>query len=210
MPKLFIVGGDISIRSMFDNNGWEMVSRLEEADLVHFTGGADVDPSMYGESPHPTTFSTLGRDLREQVQYDKAQELGLPCIGICRGGQFLNVMNGGKLYQHVDNHGIGGTHEMYDLATGDTIQTTSTHHQMMRKSDEGELIATAGHIATTRQNMLGNNIAVDDMVEEDTEVVYYPLTQTLCHQGHPEYMPSDHESVLYYFDLIQKHLGLGE
>lgn len=33
-------------------------------------------------------------------------------VGICRGAQFLNVMAGGKMIQHVEGHAIHGTHEI--------------------------------------------------------------------------------------------------
>lgn len=207
--KVYIVGGNGQIASMFEKEGWTQVSRIEEADVVQFTGGADVSPALYNEDIHPTVFPNSGRDEKEMGFYVTAQHLGLPCVGICRGGQFLNVMNGGKLYQHVDNHGLGGTHEMYDIDSGDTIDTTSTHHQMMRPAEGATLVATAGHLTTFREHMSGESRVEGEMVEEDVEVLFYPDTQTLCHQGHPEFMDSEHESVTYYFNLIRKFLGKG-
>jgi len=209
-PAVYIVGSDGLIGSMYEANGWDVVAKMSEADLVQFTGGADVSPAMYGEAPHPRTYSESGRDVRERRLYAEVQELGLPCVGICRGGQFLNVMNGGSMYQHVDGHAIGGLHVMTDTQTGEKLLTTSTHHQMMRPAEDGLVVATANE-ATFKENMDGDKVIVTDPVgmqnSDDVEVVYYEGTNTLCHQGHPEYMEPEHESVVYFFNLLG-YLGL--
>ena len=36
------------------------------------------------------------------------------CVGVCRGSQFLCVMNGGLLVQDVGYHGVFGTHAIYN------------------------------------------------------------------------------------------------
>jgi len=207
-PKVFVVGWNRQIEAMFYQAGWEIVSRPYEADLVQFTGGEDVSPSFYDEEPHPNTYSAIGRDREEKKLYKTVKLLDLPTAGICRGGQFLNVMNGGKMYQHVDNHGIGGTHPMFDTRDGTEIDTTSTHHQMMRPGEGAKIVATAGYMTTYREHMAGDSIVKGSLEDEDMEVLYYDDTKTLCHQGHPEFMKSDHESVTYYFDLINEFFGL--
>lgn len=61
------------------------VNKIEDADIAWFEGGSDVDPSIYGENKHPRTYTDLSRDKEEKAMYLKAQELNIPCIGICRG-----------------------------------------------------------------------------------------------------------------------------
>ena len=140
--KVFVVGHDFGISSMFQQRGWE-ASSLEDANLVVFTGGADVDPSLYGEENF-ASHSTLARDQREKTIYNQALELGKCMAGICRGGQFLNVMNGGKMIQHVDGHATGRDHKLTDRVTGEEHSVTSTHHQMMIPNDEtAEAVAIA-------------------------------------------------------------------
>lgn len=102
--SVFIVASSPEYVAMFKNEGWNIAPSIEEADLVQFTGGSDVFPRLYGEPPHRTTSYNEGRDEKEKQIYELAQELGIPCAGICRGGQFLNVMNHGRMFQDVDNH----------------------------------------------------------------------------------------------------------
>lgn len=63
----------------------EITNNIKEADLVIFTGGADVDPELYGENSGKFTRVNTGRDRIEVMTYKLAQELHIPCLGICRG-----------------------------------------------------------------------------------------------------------------------------
>lgn len=75
---------------------------LEECHGLLLTGGTDVNPAYYGEA-----FDTVRcwpvdpkRDSLEFALIEKARQLGMPILGICRGEQILNVSQGGSL--HVD------------------------------------------------------------------------------------------------------------
>lgn len=80
--KVYVVGGDTYYASWINNH--KLVDSVEEADLVLFTGGEDVDPSLYGKKKHPTTFSNLDRDLKEKEIFDSIKPNQL-AMGICRG-----------------------------------------------------------------------------------------------------------------------------
>ena len=66
----------------------------------------DVHPSFYnGETDYensPTHFNRT-RDLFEEKIYRYSQMNQLPLLGICRGMQLVNVLQGGKLIQDLDN-----------------------------------------------------------------------------------------------------------
>jgi putative glutamine amidotransferase len=65
-------------------------------------GGADIDPSRYGEAPHPTfQASENRRDEYETELIALAIERDLPLLAICRGIQILNVALGGSLIQDI-------------------------------------------------------------------------------------------------------------
>ena len=65
-------------------------------------GGADVEPSRYGETPHPTFEASEGnRDEYETELIALALERDLPLLAICRGIQILNVALGGSLIQDI-------------------------------------------------------------------------------------------------------------
>lgn len=148
--KVFVVGGDYLVAKMFEKNGHTLVPGPEDAELLCFTGGADVNPVYYKDVVHRTTRYDDNRDRYEIALYNLYSEL--PKVGICRGSQFLNVMSGGTLWQDVDRHAIGGTHFIKYLRDGKynfdfgpdededhnpraeyaNVSVTSTHHQMMR------------------------------------------------------------------------------
>jgi putative glutamine amidotransferase len=66
------------------------------------TGGSDVDPSLYGETPSPETEPPdPDRDAAEAALIDEALARDLPLLAICRGMQILNVHLGGSLIQHL-------------------------------------------------------------------------------------------------------------
>lgn len=205
MPKVHIVNSNQQYDKMFSDRGWEVVHSVSEADLVQFTGGSDVNPSLYGETPHPKTFCNLARDAQEQTVYGRTLERDIPMAGICRGAQFLNVMNGGKLYQHVNNHAISDTHTVADLDTARIINVTSTHHQMMRPSPAGRVLAICRR-ATYREKMESGLVITNNTPEDDVEVVYYKNTDCLCFQPHPEFEGGDCQD--YYFELLNKYLNL--
>lgn len=188
-----------AIESMFKDRGYSLVKLTEKPHFLVFTGGEDVSPHYYGESPLVTTRFSPRRDQAEKLIYEKFKDI--PKIGICRGGQFLNVMSGGAMWQHVNNHATGKGHRMTDLLLDKrTINVTSTHHQMMIPSEEGEIIA----IASEASLFLSNNRErmEKDKPLFDTEVVFYPTTNSLCYQPHPEYPGIDRDNRDYFFNLI--------
>lgn len=189
------------IGSCFDKvEPFKQEMKLTEDDTFLFSGGEDVDPSLYGEPRHPTTYSNIGRDLYEEQVFNMAQFHGCASIGICRGSQFLTVMNGGKLIQHVNNHAIGGTHKIktYD---GKELDITSTHHQMHWPynlvREDFELLAWANE--STRFE----GYPQDYVPQLESEIIWFPKTRSLGVQGHPEYMGYSHETCEYIRGLIK-------
>src|SRR3546814_18138869 len=61
-------------------------------------------------------------------------------FGICRGAQFLHVMNKGALWQHVEGH-AGPDHYIYDLNDDCLVIATSLHHQMLALNDTIDVVA---------------------------------------------------------------------
>lgn len=206
MHKVCVFGGDWQIESMFTKRGWKVVPYLGgDYDLLMFTGGEDVDPSFYGEEKHPATYSNPDRDSRESHVYH--QDVGrVPLAGICRGGQFLNVMNGGKMWQHVNNHGIAGTHSALDVLSGNEYQVTSTHHQMMIPADkDSTLVLLTAKVSTNKQSATQS---ITGFRERDVEAIFYADTNSLCFQPHPEYTHSNHECQELFFNYLKTFFNL--
>lgn len=204
----------------FDRTKHQFTSKREEisnCDLVLFTGGSDVDPSLYLAKQHPLTSSILSRDLDEQDLYREAKKHKIPCVGICRGSQFLCVMNGGTLIQHVTGHGLSGTHAIFNHTQDDYIMVTSTHHQMMAPQGAYQVVAWAYSLSDCYQDgdQREDHSFVDSSKEvadgttsiREPEVVYWPHHRDLGVQYHPEYMAQDTDGWQYFNRLIDGMYG---
>lgn len=205
MKSVHVVGGDSSVEEMFEDEGWlnfDVDARDAAPDLVCFTGGADVMPQLYGETNEGLSHCDPVRDLFEEAIYKKfVIGLHVPAVGICRGGQFLNVMNGGKLIQ---DHGlISGYKEMAGY-TGDGYKTAIIgevhvdHHQGILARDGTEL-------AWIGWDEYPRNVS-PDRGHWPVYVCFYPETKCLCFQPHPEWGHSPTKDL--FFSLIQKYLNL--
>lgn len=197
---VYIVSGGYAYTEMFQSLGWEVVYSITNASLVCFTGGEDVTPSMYGASSHPYTHSRLSRDQYEAQIFHTARIAEIPMVGICRGAQFLNVMSGGAMYQHVSNH--TREHTITDATTGEEVYVSSTHHQMMKPSGKGVLVASSTLMGS--REWYEGEIFKKDVSNQDIEVVYYEHTNCLCFQPHPEFTAPEYVGMRTYFQSLLK------
>jgi putative glutamine amidotransferase len=75
---------------------------LDALDGIVLAPGRDIDPSRYGQDPHPMLAATEPlRDAFELQLVTAALDRELPILGMCRGIQTLNVALGGTLAQDV-------------------------------------------------------------------------------------------------------------
>jgi gamma-glutamyl-gamma-aminobutyrate hydrolase PuuD len=214
--KVYIVYGgdsDALIEEMFKKMGWTLTDNIIDADLIQFGGGEDVNPALYKEHKHSTTHFNNERDEREIAIYNQAQELGIACAGICRGGQFLHVMNGGSLWQDVEGHGF--THKVRTPYSYE-IDVSSTHHQMMRidsNSSPERIILLRANQSKVKESMSSKGLnpyvirsRITTMNWDDIEAIYYPSTNSLCYQPHPEYEGAYNDTCRsLYFHFIKNY-----
>jgi putative glutamine amidotransferase len=175
---------------------------LDVVDGVVLTGGDfDVDPALFGETPHPS-IGTLKPDRTavEIALFRGAQRRGLPILGICGGMQLINVLLGGTLWQDLPSqhpspvahsqkqtkdlagHSVGvvaGT-ALADLCGAGPLGVNSTHHQAI-KAVAPDLIACA--------------VADDGVVEGIEGGAGGPFL--LGVQWHPESMFEDAHRAIY-------------
>jgi putative glutamine amidotransferase len=131
---------------------------LDLVDGLILAGGSDIDPGSYGARPHPATNGTRPeRDRFEIALGTRALERDMPVLGICRGMEMLNVIQGGTLNQHLGlelhrhTPGVFADHRV-ELEPGslaarvvgsETTEVKSAHHQGVEEVGEGVVIA--GH-----------------------------------------------------------------
>jgi len=167
---------------------------LDMIDGLVLAGGADIDPSSYGEAKHIETVDTVPeRDAFEIALTRGAIERDLPVLGICRGMQLINVACGGTLEQHLPER--YGHHEhrrvvgSFDGADHDVVLSEGT----LAASAAGELRhATKSH-HHQGVDRLGNGLSVSgvstlDDLPEAIEWDGTPPTRrfVLGVQWHPE------------------------
>jgi gamma-glutamyl-gamma-aminobutyrate hydrolase PuuD len=195
---IYIEHGNHQYTMLFVKLGFTVVPDLNKADVVCFTGGADVSPHLYACDAHPTTHSDSWRDAKEERLFLECMRQGKFMVGICRGGQFLNVMCGGSMYQDVQKH--CQAHSLTDIHTGENVWVSSTHHQMMKPSESGIIVAVANQ--SGKREWFEGTIMHRDVSQEDIEVVYYEANKALCFQPHPEFTGEDYEGMFLYFSSL--------
>lgn len=126
------------------------------------TGGGDIVPGRFGQTPHPTLYGLDDeRDAVELMLARLALDSAVPVFGICRGLQILTVAEGVALIQDIrtarpdaiahegrerrrtdDVHTVrllAGTRtgDLLRAAGGDEIPVNSFHHQAAAAVPEG-------------------------------------------------------------------------
>lgn len=88
----------------------EAISILENVHGLVLTGGADIHPERYGKSERlDECHIEPERDTLEFALFEKAKELNLPILAICRGAQLVNVALGGTLFIDIPTDYITDT-----------------------------------------------------------------------------------------------------
>ncbi len=132
---------------------------MDGASGLLLTGGADVDPSRYGQAPNGAHQAEPERDAMEFALFDYAVRRNMPTLGICRGMQLVNVAMGGSLIQDLPGHTLpefeSAMHEVYVapgsrlaaiIGVGAVYKTNSRHHQGLREAQRApSLMASAFH-----------------------------------------------------------------
>jgi len=96
---------------------------LAAADVIVLTGGEDIHPARYGQPADTERCGRIDveRDRVEMALLDHVIDHGLPCLGVCRGLQVMNVHGGGTLHPHLPDAGWEGHRGGRPGATSDTL-----------------------------------------------------------------------------------------
>lgn len=140
--RLSYSGFTDSFKYLFPESDVEVITPNDsEMDMLLFVGGEDVNPAMYGDRNRNSAYNDT-RDKYEAELWNKAMRGEIETkkiLGVCRGNQFVNVMQGGSLYQdmkdefgmsHESVHGIEWKTEIPIL--GEIKLVNSLHHQAIR------------------------------------------------------------------------------
>lgn len=181
----------------FEKNNTEDIFKCDGFVL---TGGVDVHPSLYNgkaEYVNSPNKHLLARDHFEKKIYHYSQAHQLPLLAICRGMQLVNVLEGGRLLQDLDNGNERHQKEQSDkehqiIAGKNTLlhkvagllsgQVNSAHHQAIDPDAIGE-------------NLFVNAYADDEKIIEGLEFKDKANKAFMvCVQWHPERMKGKEEN----------------
>ncbi|MCE7481799.1 gamma-glutamyl-gamma-aminobutyrate hydrolase family protein [Microbacterium profundi] len=155
------------------------------------TGGADVQPELYGDERHPSTDAArTDRDAWELALFHAAERRQMPVLAICRGLQLVNVARGGSLQQHLpeslgtDRYKVGGgvfAENEVTVATGTRLagilgdgglRVHSYHHQGVDRLGDGLVVSARtddGLVQAVEDSVNGYLVGVQWHPEENAE-----------------------------------------
>ncbi len=178
-------------------------------DGLILTGGGDISPILLGEDPLRGIGDCLpDRDFSEILLTQKALEVNLPLLGICKGIQVLAVAAGGKIFQDIISQCPGSMeHKMkaprdfswHEITLKESrlrtflgeerIAVNSVHHQAVSEAPQGFVISA---------------VAPDGIIEGIEKVDAHFCIGV---QWHPEVMMKDKSSQKIFQELVAAGAG---
>lgn len=188
-------------------NGYDEIVKLIELyhvdiEMVLFTGGEDVSPELYDGQKSGMSYVNEERDLVECKIFTLCKKYDIKVSGICRGFQFINVMAGGRMYQHIQHPGY---HNAYFAPFDEHYLVSSTHHQLVDINDEAiSLIWTEPSLSPFYFDY--RCIKIKDAVKE-VEGAIFPNINGFGVQFHPEIMKITDPGVAAYQTIMEDFLN---
>ena len=173
---------------------------VKDISMAMFTGGEDVHPDLYGGAdPDGISYTSKERDLREMGIFADLLASGVKLTGICRGFQFLNVMCGGQMYQHIFSH-AGVMHSVYYPALKQSNEAMSTHHQLVKLPDDA--IPVAWSVPNRSHAYYGPKGVLTEPPVKEIESAIFRKYNAFGVQYHPEMMKEDAPGRMFYTKII--------
>ena len=145
LESLWLAGADpATLLAAPAPDGMDWASRLQGLDGVLLCGGADIDPRLYGETEiHSEVYDVDA--LQDEADLSLAAycfEQGVPTLAICRGLHIVNVLRGGSLVQHMDDHHRHVVHDVVIQRGPEGIEpgpitASCYHHQCIDRLGSG-------------------------------------------------------------------------
>jgi gamma-glutamyl-gamma-aminobutyrate hydrolase PuuD len=172
----------------------------KEVSLVMFTGGEDVHPCFYrGKDSSNVCATNFLRDAAERDIFRFCKAHNIKMTGICRGFQFLNVMAGGFMYQHITGH-AGVFHEAYFPYDRGIRKVTSTHHQLVGLASDSIPIAwSRSKLSKIYIGPYGHRV---DPPAYEMEAAIFPNINAMGVQYHPEMLRKEDPCRIHYSEMI--------
>ena len=181
---------------------------VDALDGILFSGGNDLDPSLYGESCHPKAVPVEpDRQRFELALIAEVERRRMPALGVCLGSQLMNVHRGGSLVQYLpDVAGEGAIDHRKDSAQPNRRHRVRLEPETVLAAAIGqpEITVNTRHKQAIRELGRGlrvNAIAPDGVIEgiEDPSMPLF-----LAVQWHPENLSEEPEHLAPFKLLVEK------
>lgn len=211
IDKIIRAGGIPLIMPVLQKYDLEELDKLlNYLDGIIFTGGCNVDSSWYGEKSIEEQYEE--DNLRNKFERDLfmlAKREKKPMLGICRGCQLINVMQGGSLIQKINNE---VSTKIYHKGNGQKIY--EREHEVCLEKDsvlkdiykEDKILVNSFHEQCIRK--LGKNLKITAKCCEDgvPEAVEYQGDFFMIGiQWHPEALEDQIELFKRFVEVCEKY-----
>ena len=158
-------------------------------DALVLCGGADIDPSIYGQENTASVDIDHERDSAEFELFEMYKAQNKPILGVCRGHQLINVAMGAPLIQHLENAHLHSS----NIAEFDLIHdVTADKNGFVGKLYGEKLVTNSFHhqgVGTPAKGLRAVAWSENGKVIEALEHEFLPIISV---QWHPERMCCDH------------------
>ncbi|MGP3533423.1 gamma-glutamyl-gamma-aminobutyrate hydrolase family protein [Microbacterium sp. RD1] len=176
----------------------DLATVTQRLDGLVISGGADVDPALYGGRTDDPALRDIDRtrDDNERAALQAALDAGLPVLAICRGLQLVNVAFGGSLYMDLKrDRDVSSTHELHEEALSAPLHTVdvapASRLSQWLGGRSGRIAVNSEHhqgIRALGAGLVASAVAEDGLIE-GIESPAHPLVAV---QWHPEMLwPTD-------------------
>jgi putative glutamine amidotransferase len=197
LPFLLPYKSDLSLIPLF----------VDALDGILFSGGNDLDPSLYGETYHPKAEPIdPDRQRFELALLEEVERRRMPALGICLGSQLMNVYRGGSLNQFLPEIGRQSPleHRKLNGVTPRHAVQVEPQSWVAQATGKTTLDANSSHKQSVKQIGRGLRIigTAPDGVIEGIEDPTLPLF--LGVQWHPERLHAEADHLALFRLLVEK------
>jgi putative glutamine amidotransferase len=203
-----IQAGGIPILIPVEITGKLLETVLHQVNGLVFSGGGDIDPIYYNESPMTDNLSDIQKD-RDELEFQLirlAIESHKPFFAICRGIQVMNVAIGGNLWQDLASQCPQAMRHDYYYQDEQLPRNYIAHEVKLEKSSLlSKILETDRLSVNSLHHQAAKEIApslraagyADDGIVEVLEAPNHPFG--LGVQWHPEELVAEQETARKIF-----------
>ena len=180
---------------------------VDTLDGCVLTGGADLDPALFGDAGHPQSVRIdPDRQRFELAVLAEVERRAMPVLGICLGSQVMNVHRGGTLYQFLPDLNRTGPleHQRLDLDSRRHEVTIDPRSKLASVLGATRLSANTSHKQAVKT--VGRALRIvahaPDAVVEGVEDPSFPFYIGV--QWHPERLHDETEHLRLFQHLVQQ------